>query len=113
MDYSLKVTNNDMFNYVKDLIKMRIDNPLLRLGSRDKITEQMKFIPSSDGTLIAFKVASESEELYVIHSLNKVDNYDLGGNYKVVLDENGLSSSTSTISSLNLKANSSIVLKKA
>lgn len=113
MDYSLKVTNNDMFNYVKDLIKMRIDNPLLRLGSRDKITEQMKFIPSSDGTLIAFKVASESEELYVIHSLNKVDNYDLGGNYTIVLDENGLSSSTSTISSLNLKANSSIVLKKA
>ena len=112
MDYSLKIKNLDMFNYFKDLIKMRSDEPLFRLANRDLINTQMKFV-GDDNSIIAFKITSEDKEIYVIHTLDAVANYDLGGSYKVLLDHEGLHSNSTSVSKLNLKANDSVVLVKA
>lgn len=114
MDYALKVKNIDMFEYFKDLIKFRKDNQLLSLGSRAAIDAQFEEV-KTDGSIIAFKVkdASNGEELYVIHSLDAVSNYDLGGSYKLVFDHSGLVENAQAVSSINLGANGSIVLRKA
>ena len=114
MDYSLKVKNFEMFEYFKDLIQVRKENPLLRLGSRDAISAQMQFV-GNDNKVLAFTVADPStgEELYVIHSLDAVSGYSLGGSYKVILDHSGKVASSGAITTIDLKANDSIILKKA
>lgn len=114
MDYSLKAKNIEMFEYFKDLIQMRKENPLLRLADKDKVAAQMKFV--GDGTsVLAFTVSdpTDGEEILVIHSLDAVSDYALGGSYRLIFDHSGKVDSTETITSLNLSANGSVVLKKA
>jgi len=113
MDYSLKAKNIEMFEYFKDLIQMRKENPLLRLADKDKVAAQMKFV--GDGSsVLAFTVSdpTDGEEILVIHSLDAVSDYALGGSYRLIFDHSGKVDSTETITSLNLSANGSVALKK-
>ena len=112
MDYALKLKNVEMFNYFKDLIQMRKENPLLRLGSNDLVKSKMSFM-DTDSDVIAFTVKDGEEEIVVIHSLNELSNFNLGGNYKVIFNNQGIVSSNEVITSISLGRNQSVVLKKA
>lgn len=114
MDYSLKIKNIEMFNYFKDLISLRKENPLLRLGDREKINQQMEIL-DTDKSLIAYTIKDmqTNEELYVLHTLNPISNYSLGGNYRLIFNHDGKVNSTQVINSISLNANQSVVLKKA
>lgn len=113
MDYELKVENIEMFNYFKDLISLRKENSLFRLASREKISQQMSFV-SDDNKVIAFKLndSETNEELYVIHTLDALENYNLNGQYQLIFDHTGKVSSSTSLSTISLDANSSVVLKK-
>ena len=113
MDYALKLKNIDMFNYFKDLISFRKDHQALSLGSRNLINDN--FVEVEKGEVIAFKVTDpdSNEELFVIHSLNAIDSYQLDGEYQLIFDHSGKVDSSQNVSSINLKANGTVILKKA
>jgi pullulanase len=112
MDYALKVQNIDMFNYFKDLISFRKEHQALSLGSRDLI--EANFVEMDKGNVISFKVTdpNTNEELFVIHSLNAVADYQLGGTYQVVFDHSGKVTSSQNVSSINLIDNGTVILRK-
>ncbi|MDD7736016.1 MAG: type I pullulanase [Bacillales bacterium] len=111
MDYSLKLKNVDMFNYFKDLIQMRKENPLLRLGSNEDINSKMSFI-NSNSDVIAFTVKDGGNEIIVIHSLNELVNFNLDGNYQIIFNNQGKVNTSEVISSISLGNNQSVVLKR-
>ena len=112
MDYALKVKNIDMFNYFKDLISFRKEHQVLSLGSRDLI--DANFVEMDKGNVISFKVTdpNTNEELFVIHSLNAIADYQLGGTYQVVFDHSGKVTSSQNVSSINLIDNGTVILRK-
>lgn len=113
MDYNLKIENEDMVKFFKELIQFRKDNALFRLGSRELIKNQMNFLTVPSNNTIAFTLTGESEQLLVIHTVNALENYDLGGSYVPVFSHEGKLANQSAITTISLDANSSIVLRRA
>lgn len=60
IDWSLKEKNLSTFNWVKQLIRIRKNHPLFRLGSADKVKNQLRFLNVPDG-VIAFELIRTDE----------------------------------------------------
>jgi len=54
IDWRLKTTYRDVFDYIKNLIAMRKAHPAFRMGDADMIRKHMQFLPVKGNNLIAF-----------------------------------------------------------
>ena len=106
MDYSLKVDHLDTFRKVKELIALRKETAGFRLSSRQEINDKLKDI-RSDGGNISYSV----DALTVIHSLIG-GSFALDGEYDIIYS-NVRADYGRVSGSISLKANESVVLRKA
>ena len=122
MDYELKITNKDMFNKFKEMIQLRKDNAELSLPSRARINEVLYARKNDDGSIKDYVVcesgnlwyylddtAKGGNKLMVIHALNAKE-FELDGNYEVIFSSQTRELGT-TINSISMNANESVVLK--
>ncbi len=56
IDWQLKATHADAFNYYKGLIQLRREHPAFRLGSAELVREHLEFLPAIGTNLIAFRL---------------------------------------------------------
>ena len=54
IDWRMKTTYREVFDYIKDLIAMRKAHPAFRMGDADMIRKYMQFLPVKGNNLIAF-----------------------------------------------------------
>ena len=70
MDYSLKVKNIDMFNFMKDLIAFRKANKIFRLSSREEINSKLLNIKYSNDSSITYSLIDGEKEYKIYHFAN-------------------------------------------
>ena len=63
-----KLENIDVFNYYKALIRVRKNNPLFRLRTKDEIGKYLKFLDTGDDNFVVFKL--ENDETCLIAAFN-------------------------------------------
>lgn len=75
IDWNLKSTNSDAFNYVKGLIAMRKSHPAFQMGKAELVREHLHFIAAEDN-VVAFHINGEAcgdswKDIIVILNSNK------------------------------------------
>lgn len=66
--WNKKLENIDVFNYYKALIRVRKNNPLFRLRTKDEIGKYLKFLDTGDDNFVVFKL--ENDETCLIAAFN-------------------------------------------
>lgn len=56
INWGLKTTNRDVFDYVKGLIRMRRSHPAFRLGSAAAINRYLEFLPVEATNVVAYRI---------------------------------------------------------
>ena len=90
-----KITYLDEFNQYKELIKIRLENELFKLDSREEVTQCYTALTTFGGSkfsgnTIGYQLKSEEKTLVVIHNVNSDRTFILEGvSYKVVFDLSG------------------------
>ena len=105
MDYSLKVTHNDIFQKTKEMIAFRKANPEFRLATREEINKNLEIITATSGN-IEYNVG----QFKVIHSVTGCK-VELEGTWQIVYS-NTRDSYTQVSGSFSTMTNESVVLKK-
>ena len=113
MDYDLKVTNKDMFETFKELVKVRKDTPELRLSTREEINNKvaMGINDSNTGnmTYTIKKTSDSSKNILVIHALNAFEYSNVNGT--VLFDNTGTYSTNSALNgAVNLIDNQTLII---
>ena len=75
IDWSLKETNKDVYDYYKGLIEVRSSFKEFRLATAKKIQDNLKFVEYEDRGVVAYTIDSESKEysqILVIHSNKEI-----------------------------------------
>ncbi|MBO4277162.1 MAG: hypothetical protein J5925_02035, partial [Clostridia bacterium] len=106
MDYSLKLKNGDTFEKVKELIAVRKAESALRLASREEIKEKLSE-PTFGNGMIIYSVG----DLVIAHSLSG-GTLELDGSYEIIYS-NLRDNYGKVNSSVQMRANESLLLKKA
>jgi pullulanase len=60
IDWTLKSTNNDLFQYYKALITMRKSHPAFRMGDAAKIASHLEFMPVDDDNVVAYTLKNHA-----------------------------------------------------
>ncbi len=60
-----KLEHYDVFEYCRELVRLRRDNPLFRLRTADEIREKLSFLPTDINSTIACKLEDENKCLVV------------------------------------------------
>ncbi len=87
-DWSRAYKYREAVNYISDLIKLRKEHKLFRLGSVKEITESISLLHAGRG-ILAFRLKNEEEEITVILNSNeKTRNVDIGsGTYETLYED--------------------------
>ena len=109
MDYELKVDNIEMFNFFKELIRVRKNTALLTLSTREEINTCLKDL-SSTGGRVSYTLEDDNDKYIIIHTYGALT-FELDGEYEVVLSNVELEQSSYT-ASITLQDNQSIILKR-
>jgi pullulanase len=77
IDWSLKTKNKDVFEYVKELIKMRKEHPAFRMKTAKEIVSNIKFINEAD-RIVSYTINGKAakdrwSKILVIYNANSVD----------------------------------------
>lgn len=56
IDWSLKTSHKDVFDYVSSLIKMRKSHPAFRMGKAELVRENLRFIPVKQQNVVAYTI---------------------------------------------------------
>ncbi len=110
MDYSLKITNNNINDYFIELISTRKSVSALRLASRNEINSSLTELQCVNG-VISYKLTVGDRVYRVYHACNSAD-VTLDGRYSLLLSNNS-SLVSGDYSSISLPANTSVLLKAA
>jgi pullulanase len=62
IDWNLKSVNRDHYNYMKLLISLRKQQPLFRLKTGKEISEQIRFLETSDSSVIAYTITGGKQQ---------------------------------------------------
>lgn len=54
IDWRNKTIHHDVFDYVRELITLRKNHPVFRMGDADKVRQYMEFLPVEGSNLVAF-----------------------------------------------------------
>jgi pullulanase len=73
IDWNLKTKNNDVFDYVKALIKMRKAHPAFHMKTAQQIARNIRFADGLPGNMIAFTINGEAvkdswKKIFVIYN---------------------------------------------
>jgi pullulanase len=120
IDWSLKSTNKDVFDYVKGLIQMRKSHPAFRLIDQKEITEVLSFRRDDEAGIITFsldgkKVGDDWKNIFVAFNGNATSKKVSlpSGNWKIFVTNNQLYKSHPTIEGvLNMKPFSATIIFK-
>lgn len=109
-----KAENIDVFEYYKALIRIRKNNPLLRLSKKEDVERCLKFIDTGDENLIAYTLTDENNCLFI--AFNPYDdsrNIHLPeGRFYIRLNEKGKMNKFPISGNYILPPISAVVLKK-
>ena len=61
-----KAENIDVFNYYKALIRLRRNNPLFRLRTKEDVEHHITFLDTGDCNFIAFRLQNENDMLIAV-----------------------------------------------
>ena len=101
IDWSRKDTHPEVFNYYRNLIRLRNDHPALRLGDADLVRQHLTFLPAGD-CVVAFKISGHAggdawdDIIVILNANNSYVNVGIPeGNYERVahdgrIDLNGM-----------------------
>ena len=109
-----KAENVDVFEYYKALIKLRKNNHLLRLSTKDDVNRCLKFMDTGDANLIAYTLEDESCGLVVIFNPYSEQRYVNipDGRFYIRLNENGKMNKFPISGGVNVAPISAMVLKR-
>lgn len=92
IDWRRKDSNRDMFNFVRDVIRIRKDNKVLRLSSANEIRDRVK-VSLNEHRLIGLTyegIGEDYREMFIVHNFNGHDEvFELGHGDWLVLVEDG------------------------
>jgi pullulanase len=107
VDWELKKTHLDLFNYVRDVIALRKAHPAFRLRTRAEVRSRVQFIDPPDHAVLMFTISGEGVRgeswkriCVVLNSANESDSeINLpSGQWQVALDESGAAASPRSLS---------------
>lgn len=113
MDWSLKAENIEMFEYFKELIAFRKAHPEFTLSTREEVNNYVtqKGI-MSDTLAYTFDLSSKGGDCYyIIHALYE-GTHKLDGDYEIVFSNTNRVIDGTSINSIELEKNESIILKR-
>ncbi len=91
IDWTLKKTNHDTFEYYKQLIALRRSHPAFRLTTADEVREHLEFQPVDGESLVAFRLRDNAggdewnEIVVALNSRKEESTIDVeSGDYTVV-----------------------------
>ena len=95
MKWGRKDTNREMFEYTRDLVRIRQDNKVLRLASANEIRDRVK-ITLNEHKLIGLTydgIGDEYREMFIVHNFNDHDEvFELGhGDWMVIVEDGKVS----------------------
>lgn len=109
-----KLENIDVFNYYKALIRVRKNNALFRLRTKDEIGKYLKFLDTGDDNFVVFKL--ENDETCLIAAFNPYhDKKNLvlpEGRFYTRLNEQGKMNKFPIRGNVNIPPISAMVFKK-
>ena len=109
-----KAENIDVFNYYKALIRVRKNNPLLRLSKKEDVERYLKFLDTGDGNFIAYTLQDENCCLVIaLNPYNEERWLNLPeGKYYIRLNEKGKTNKFPISGWVNVPPISAMVFKK-
>ena len=110
MDYALKASHQDVFNYFKDLLAFRKTSGLFSVNTREEVNARISSITTTNNN-ITYSITNNGQTYMFIHAV-KGAAFTLEGNYEIVLSSKLDSSATISNGSVTLANNESIVLRK-
>ena len=60
IQWRLKTENQDLFQYVSNMIKLRMNHPAFRLGTAENVVKNVTFLPVKGENLIAYQINGEA-----------------------------------------------------
>jgi hypothetical protein len=100
-----------MFQYFKNLIALRKAHAGLTLSTRAEVTTALTECKKY-ARYISTKIDTSSESLWILHAVDAIQ-VDLDSSYQILLSNNAIRTVGSSLSTINLAKNESIILKKA
>lgn len=70
IDWSLKEKNIEVFNTVKDLIKLRNDLKIFNMETAEEVSENISFLSDLKDYLIAYTVKGDERTYLIVHNLS-------------------------------------------
>lgn len=109
-----KKDNLDVFNYYKMLIRLRKNNPLFRLRTKEDIEKRLEFLDSGDDNFIIYKLEDEDTCLIVaINPYTDCRNVTLpDGRFYTRLNEQGKMNKFPVRGNINVPPISAMVFKR-
>ena len=109
MDYELKATNANVFNYYKELLAFRKSSKLFSVNTRNEVNSRLSSITTS-GKNVSYTVTANNETYFFIHAVDGAS-FNLAGQYEIVLSSKLDSSAAIANNSITLASNESVILK--
>lgn len=115
MHYDRKLQYNSVFNYYKDMIALRKEHNLFRLGTRSEINEALEYRYEGGNGIIAYVLSGEQDvnsQIYIVTNAGSATTYQLNysGSWSVVFNKNGKQAPGAAVTSVNIGKNETIVL---
>ena len=118
IDWSLKEKYLELNNFIKALIKLRNEHPSFRLSNNDEIGSAITFYDWGDSWIV-FKLHNENDSFKNIlvvmnnakETYNDVDISSISGNWIMVLNPNGLVTSSAIVTKFATTINGVYVFK--
>ena len=109
-----KAENIDVFEYYKALIRIRKNNPLLRLSKKEDVERCLKFLDTGDDNLIAYTLTDENSCMLIAFNPYDEEKYVQlpAGRFYIRLNEKGKMNKFPISGDYILPPISAVVLKK-
>ena len=92
IQWKLKTENQDLFQYVRDIIHLRKNHPAFRMGTAERVVKNLVFLPVKGDNVIAYQINGEAvgdswkDIIVVLNSNRKATKVEVPkGTYTVVV----------------------------
>ena len=94
LDWTLKTTNKDLFNYYKGLIALRKNHPLFRMDKKPQVDANLQFAKKAPDNVVVYTLKGNDTGdawqtiLVVYNGTDQVQRIRKNGPWNIVVDEN-------------------------
>jgi pullulanase len=118
VDWQLKQTHHELFQFVRDLIALRKAHPIFRLRTREQVASRLRFVDTPNEKLLIFTINGAGVSGETWNRVCVILNSDSepaeatapGGSWSVALDAHGAAQSGSVAGKFTLPPKSGLVL---